>query len=102
MGEGSFSDGTWKRLYARAVSWPCSTLVYRSLAGDIAGGASGSGRLPMERVTLILATLLLHAAVGDDLYWIPNTNWDNPSNWGLNRPPCSGEVANLASVSQGL
>ncbi len=53
----------------------------------------------MERVTLILATLLLHLVVGEDLYWAPNSNWDNPSNWKYERPPCSGEIADFASVS---
>ncbi len=53
----------------------------------------------MARTSLVLATLLLQLVVGEDLYWIPNTNWDNPSNWKFNRPPCGGEVASFASVS---
>lgn len=54
----------------------------------------------MNRAVLILATVLLQAVVGDDLIWVPNSNWENPDNWKLGQVPCGGEVANFAKVSQ--
>ena len=56
----------------------------------------------MKRFVLILATVLVQLAVGEDLYWVKNSNWNTPSNWALGRPPCSGEIASFASVRQKL
>lgn len=48
---------------------------------------------------LLVTTVLLQLAVGADYFWIPNSNWDEPANWALGRPPCGGEVASFADVS---
>lgn len=50
------------------------------------------------RAVLVLAMLLLQLAMGDDLYWARDSNWETPNNWLYGRPPCGGEVANFASV----
>ena len=55
----------------------------------------------MKRAAVLLViTVLLQLAVGADYFWIPNSNWDEPGNWALGRPPCGGEVASFASVSR--
>jgi len=42
--------------------------------------------------------LLLQLAVGEDLYWLRNSNWDEPSNWRLGRLPCGREVATFTKT----
>ena len=53
----------------------------------------------MRCACLVLTVLCLRLAGSEDLYWRPNTDWSNPSNWGLGRAPCEGDVADLSSVS---
>jgi len=53
----------------------------------------------MKRIGFVVVTLLLQLAVGEDLYWLRNSNWDEPSNWRLGRLPCGQEVTTFAKVS---
>ena len=54
----------------------------------------------MRRVLFfVVAVLCLHLTGSEDLFWRPNTDWSNPSNWGLGRAPCEGDVADLRAVS---
>ena len=53
----------------------------------------------MKRIGFVVVTLLLQLAVGEDFFWLRNSNWDESSNWRLGRVPCGGEVATLANVS---
>ena len=56
-------------------------------------------RSKMRCACFVLAVLCLRLAGSEDLYWRPNTDWNNPSNWGLGRAPCEGDVADFSSVS---
>ena len=44
--------------------------------------------------------LFLQLAGGKDLYWQPNSNWGNPSNWALGRVPNCKDDASLTSVGK--
>ena len=46
----------------------------------------------------VVAVLCLRLAGSEDLYWRPNTDWNNANNWKLGRTPCKGDVADLSSV----
>lgn len=50
---------------------------------------------------VVAASLLLCVPLvgSEDLYWRPNTDWSNPSNWKLGRTPCEGDVADFSTVS---
>ena len=50
------------------------------------------------RTGFAVLTLLLQLAVGEDLYWVPRSNWEDASNWRLGRAPCSGEDADFGKV----
>ena len=50
----------------------------------------------MNRGTyLLVATVLVQLTGGEDLYWVHNTNWDEPSNWALGRVPCGGDAVSV-------
>ena len=49
-------------------------------------------------VLLAVPLLFLGLAGSDDLYWRPNTDWSEPSNWDLGRVPIAGDVVDLSSV----
>ena len=44
------------------------------------------------------AAFCLPLVGSEDLYWKPNTDWNNPNNWKLGRVPCEGDVADFSSV----
>ena len=48
--------------------------------------------------SLLVTTLLVQLGGGKDVYWVHNTNWDNPSNWALGRVPCGGDNVMVSSV----
>ena len=47
---------------------------------------------------IIVLAVILELAGGRDLYWQPNSNWDNPTNWRLGRVPNCGDSVSLTSV----
>ena len=49
----------------------------------------------MKRGALLLTIFLVQLVQGDDLYWRPNSNWNNPSNWKLGRVPCGNDIATV-------
>ncbi|CAI7998435.1 hypothetical protein GBAR_LOCUS2437 [Geodia barretti] len=55
----------------------------------------------MEYFVLAAAVFCLRLAGSEDLYWRPNTDWNNRNNWKLGRVPCEGDVADFSSVPRG-
>lgn len=50
-------------------------------------------------VLLVVSALMLDLSGGEDYYWKPNSNWNNPSNWALGRVPSCGDNVSLSAVS---
>lgn len=46
----------------------------------------------------VLIVLFLEMAGGKNLYWQPNSNWGNPSNWALGRIPGCNDAVSLDLV----
>lgn len=52
----------------------------------------------MNSAPAVLLVLFLQMAGGRDLYWQPNSNWGNPSNWALGRIPGCNDAVSLDLV----
>lgn len=53
----------------------------------------------MKGYSLVLSIFLVQLALGDHsdiYYWKPNSNWKNPSNWELGKPPCGNQIASVS------
>ena len=44
------------------------------------------------KIVLLVAAIFMQQCGSEDLYWVHNTNWDEPTNWGLNRGPCGRDT----------
>lgn len=53
-------------------------------------------RRKMAKIIVVLvAALFVQESGSEDLYWVHNTNWDEPSNWALKRVPCGRDTVTV-------
>ena len=52
----------------------------------------------MNSRILVFTVFLAQLVVGEDFFWKPNNNWNNPSNWDLGRVPCGGDIASASCL----